>query len=422
MVKDRKRGLIYLALLCCGLLYMGFLILPEVITGCDNDSIIVQLDPASIRTRRIKRNIDFTDKDILTGPRLAKDAHSVPTQVHNSTLNVNLWSTKEKGERKLLPMAPGQGVLANYEVLINQPYLCHKVDYEDEAQIVNYKPSGGYHILLAILVPSHPANKRRRDAIRETWGRIAKDFDLGTEQVIVMFVLGLPRDYDEYQRVKKEAKLYQDLVVYDFVDDYRNLTIKSLLGMYWTSVYCNNARYVMKADDDVYINVPFVIRELKQYHPKELILGSLNSRSPVKRYGQWKVEVNVYPFPMFPPYCSGCLYIMSADVVEKLYNISDINEPHKLIPVEDVYITGILAEKLGVKCQHHERFPTWINVPSLRFLQRYLKGEILGLHGVDWIRMYSIWQMINKCQNCSLDSNEANMWFSRLLNTNNVYE
>ena len=303
-----------------------------------------------------------------------------------------------------------------YALLMNQPYLCHQVDDDDADALMEV---GSPPVYLLIIVHSHPAHKRRRNAIRETWGEIVRKYD--SRQVVIVFILGIPQDYDELKMVEKEARLYRDVVAWNFVDEYRNLTIKSIVGFYWAARFCQNAKYMMKADDDVYFNVPYLIDVLGGYPQKDLILGSLNPRSPVKRYGQWQVEYKQFPFSVFPPYCSGCAYALSGDMAARFYQVYQADQALPFIPVEDVYITGILGERLGVVCKHHDRFPTWITVPSLRFVQKFLRGSLLGLHGVDWIRMHSMWQMIHQCTNCTTDIHLTKKWLSWLMEKDPMY-
>ena len=48
--------------------------------------------------------------------------------------------------------------------------------------------------------------------------------------------------------------VHGDLVQENFVDSYRNLTLKTLMAIRWASTYCSNANFVLKIDDDVLVN------------------------------------------------------------------------------------------------------------------------------------------------------------------------
>ena len=46
----------------------------------------------------------------------------------------------------------------------------------------------------------------------------------------------------------------KDILQWDFMDTYNNLTIKSILALKWASTFCSNAKFVIKMDDDVFLN------------------------------------------------------------------------------------------------------------------------------------------------------------------------
>ena len=410
-------------------LYLCSIIIGQLSPG---PSDLIQGAPEDPYVHRIRRTLDVKEsaRESLVSIQPAEvdvqpDGYIEKDVLHIKNLNGSLGANFKNYTQTNGQDSSKKVILDRYSLVINQPYLCHQVENDDVTTAAmtytNDSVQGvDMSVYLLIIVHSHPAHKRRRNAIRETWGRIVHNFD-DVRQVIIVFLLGIPQDYDEYQSVKKEARLYRDTVVYDFVDQYRNLSVKSLLGLQWSISHCKNAKFVIKADDDVYLNIPSFLKDLHNYPEKDLILGSLNPRSPVKRYGQWKVEYRDYPYSLFPPYCSGCTYAFSTDVARKLYHVSQSSQAPALIPVEDVYVTGLLAERAGIKCKHHGQFPTWITVPSVRYVQRFLDGEILGLHGVDWIRMHTMWQMIHKCPNCSTDSNQVHRWLSRLMDIDPMY-
>ena len=56
--------------------------------------------------------------------------------------------------------------------------------------------------------------------------------------------------------------MHQDLVQEEFVDTYDNLTLKTVAGLRWVSLYCSRARYVLKIDDHVFVNLFAVLGEL----------------------------------------------------------------------------------------------------------------------------------------------------------------
>jgi hypothetical protein len=43
-----------------------------------------------------------------------------------------------------------------------------------------------------------------------------------------------------------------------FQDTYHNLTLKTVMGLKWTSIFCPQVKFVLKTDDDIYVNVALV--------------------------------------------------------------------------------------------------------------------------------------------------------------------
>ena len=41
-----------------------------------------------------------------------------------------------------------------------------------------------------------------------------------------------------------------------FQDSYHNLTLKTVMGLKWVKDHCSQARFVMKTDDDIFVNLP----------------------------------------------------------------------------------------------------------------------------------------------------------------------
>ena len=66
-----------------------------------------------------------------------------------------------------------------------------------------------------------------------------------------------------------ESFLYGDIARGDFIDDYFNMTYKTVLGLYWMTIYCPKATFVMKVDDDVMVNIYKLVDFLQEYNTTE---------------------------------------------------------------------------------------------------------------------------------------------------------
>uniref|UniRef100_UPI0009B4683D beta-1,3-galactosyltransferase 2-like n=1 Tax=Monopterus albus TaxID=43700 RepID=UPI0009B4683D len=122
-----------------------------------------------------------------------------------------------------------------YHFIINEPQKCEE-----------HKP------FVVLVVPVAPHNRAHRDIVRSTWG--AESLVLG-KVVKLFFLLGLHTGEGVEQlqeQLLQESKDHQDLVQSNFVDCYKNLTIKTMVMLEWVDSYCPNASYVMKIDSDMF--------------------------------------------------------------------------------------------------------------------------------------------------------------------------
>ena len=72
----------------------------------------------------------------------------------------------------------------------------------------------------------------------------------------------------------KESQLYDDIVVFDFLDTYMNLTIKTIVSLNW-GFKAYNTDIILKVDDDVLLNVTDVQRTvLRHLHNQTEYVGN----------------------------------------------------------------------------------------------------------------------------------------------------
>ncbi|XP_033625610.1 UDP-GlcNAc:betaGal beta-1,3-N-acetylglucosaminyltransferase 9-like [Asterias rubens] len=205
---------------------------------------------------------------------------------------------------------------------------------------------------LLVLVTSHPDHSERRDVIRETWGaRGSVKPTLPMPVVRVLFLLGVTSlesngGQQLSESLQKEVNDHNDIIVEEFLDTYLNLTLKTVMGLKWASRHCQTARFVMKTDDDMIINMPRLLAFLHKEPQHAYIAGRLAKAFPVVRDPSEKFYVpgDIYAPSTYPDYCIGLGYIMSSDVVNRLYLQSLLT---KLFPWEDVFV-GILLKQIGI--------------------------------------------------------------------------
>ena len=57
------------------------------------------------------------------------------------------------------------------------------------------------------------------------------------------------------ENITKENEEHHDIIQGDFLDTYRNLSYKNIMGKLWVSQFCGQAKFVVKADDDQYVDL-----------------------------------------------------------------------------------------------------------------------------------------------------------------------
>ena len=172
-----------------------------------------------------------------------------------------------------------------------------------------------------------------------------------------MFVLGLSADVQENQVVLNEAIEFKDILILNFTDTYRNLTLKVMSTMKWIASNCKNIRFVMKTDTDVFVNIPKIAKLInsEKFSSPNAVFGNRASyknrviRDPSEKYFQSKEE---YSYEFYPPYCTGSGYVMSFSTLKLLLRMSYFI---RKISIEDAY-QGICAHCAGVKIFHQNGF------------------------------------------------------------------
>ncbi|XP_077498625.1 beta-1,3-galactosyltransferase 5-like [Amblyomma americanum] len=189
-----------------------------------------------------------------------------------------------------------------------------------------------------------------RFTVRKTWKSVVNKM----AGFRLLFLLGRPRSGAVQRRIVQEDKLHRDIVQGTFLDTYQNLTYKSLMMLHWAKRYCPEAEFVLKVDDDVLLNVwdlAVTLNRLSEDKARLRIWGTLwtasrPSRSASGRYRKWYVPRSVYPNATYPDYLNGPAYLMSGAA------LSLLEENSRYVPyffIEDVYVTGLVADRAGVE-------------------------------------------------------------------------
>ena len=87
-------------------------------------------------------------------------------------------------------------------------------------------PSIGKNTKIVCIVHSALNHQEKRNIIRKTWSQASKDLP----NLQIVFVLGTSTVKSDVKGIYLEADEYKDILMGDFIDSYRNLSYKNILG------------------------------------------------------------------------------------------------------------------------------------------------------------------------------------------------
>lgn len=260
----------------------------------------------------------------------------------NCTANVNLssqeWFTNlEQNFRQFLLYRHCR----HFPVLINHPEKC-KGD-----------------IYLLMVIKSVATQHDRREAIRKTWG---KEQVIDGKRIKTLFLLGKSSNEVERQNHQKlvefEDQIYGDILQWDFLDSFFNLTLKETHFLKWFHTYCPNVQYIFKGDDDVFVSINNILEFLElSNHGKDLFVGDVIFKArPIRRKdNKYYIPDTLYNKTFYPPYAGGGGFIMDAALARRLHWVANTLE---LFPIDDVFL-GMCLEGLEVIPVKHIAFKTF---------------------------------------------------------------
>ncbi|XP_003256579.1 lactosylceramide 1,3-N-acetyl-beta-D-glucosaminyltransferase [Nomascus leucogenys] len=231
-----------------------------------------------------------------------------------------------------------------YQYLINHKEKCQAQD-----------------VLLLLFVKTAPENYDRRSAIRRTWGNENYVRSQLNANIKTLFALGTPNPLEREELQRKlvwEDEMYNDIIQQDFVDSFYNLTLKLLMQFSWANTYCPHAKFLMTADDDIFIHMPNLIeylQSLEQIGVQDFWIGRVHRGAPPVRdkSSKYYVSYEMYQWPAYPDYTAGAAYVISGDVAAKVYEASQTL--NSSLYIDDVFM-GLCANKIGIVPQYHVFF------------------------------------------------------------------
>ena len=222
-------------------------------------------------------------------------------------------------------------------------------------------------LTVMIIILSAPGNFQRRNFIRETWGN--SSFYISFGKVKVMFLLGRTLDRNIQNEITDEFKRNGDILQGEIIDSYHNLTHKTVMGYKWLTERCRNVKYVIKADDDIVLDVFLVFQNIvpnmtvDQYHVHCFrYKGAHVFRTKDSKF---YVEPNQFRGATYLPYCFGPYVLILNDIVPSLYKSASISP---FFWIDDVFSYGIVMSSIPSLKFKEMRYDEYVSYSRLRKL------------------------------------------------------
>ncbi|XP_068628309.1 beta-1,3-galactosyltransferase 6 [Battus philenor] len=245
-----------------------------------------------------------------------------------------------------------------------------------------------------VLIISSPNNELKRDAIRATWGNLHNNIFMDDGELIykwnntwvskqsrlnivklyfVVGTLGLSRAKAE--KLRNEQRRTKDILQLHHVEDtYKNLSFKILNALDWVSKNLKQMEYLIKCDDDSFVRIDLIVRDLAAYAPsmnapaisqfisvkenlplyKGLYLGYFNGHAKVYLKGKWQ-EKSWFLCDNYLPYALGGGYVISSSIVNYIARNMDFLSYYNS---EDVSMGVWTASLNAINRVHDIRFDT----------------------------------------------------------------
>ncbi|XP_055348369.1 N-acetyllactosaminide beta-1,3-N-acetylglucosaminyltransferase 4-like [Paramacrobiotus metropolitanus] len=245
-------------------------------------------------------------------------------------------------------------------------------------------------IFLVVAVITAPRNAGIRAMIRRTWGSLAGS----SCQTRMLFMLGRVHSTTTQQLLEEEAREHGDLLQSSQFDDtFRSSTIKTLHLYQWCAAHCSTSTFIVRVDDDAYLNIPKIYDILKDQPPdafyghvyKQEILNDewFPQRNPSEKYYSPREE---YSHDRYPVYIWGFLIIAPTALLGKILHASQFI-PYSFI--DDIYVTGLVANYTGIPLRHIAGITKKTKTISLA--QPCLKNKHTAIHKMGQKDLYVLW-------------------------------
>ncbi|XP_076860085.1 UDP-GlcNAc:betaGal beta-1,3-N-acetylglucosaminyltransferase 7, like [Brachyhypopomus gauderio] len=270
-----------------------------------------------------------------------------------STWNINKINCTENSDMKSKPW------FKKLDLRFHQFVLHRHCRYFP--MLINHPEKCSSDLDILVVVKSVIEHHDRREAVRKTWG---KEKTIHGKKIKTLFLLGVPSPGKDSKNLQKlieyEDTIYGDILQWNFMDTFFNLTLKEVNFLRWFNIYCTEVPFIFKGDDDVFVNINNLVDligfRIQEHKVHNLFAGDTISKAiPIRnRQSKYFIPKELFDKP-YPPYVGGGGFLMSSVLARRLFTVSQSVE---LFPIDDVFL-GMCLQKLGLAPEMHSGFKTF---------------------------------------------------------------
>ncbi|XP_068643155.1 hydroxyproline O-galactosyltransferase GALT6-like [Aristolochia californica] len=251
-------------------------------------------------------------------------------------------------------------------------------------------PHGPVELFIGILSAGNHFAERM--AVRKSWLQFKQ---IKSSNVVARFFVALNGRKEVNVELKKEAEFFGDIVIVPFMDSY-DLVVLKTVAICEYGVMRAAAKYIMKCDDDTFVRVDSVLKEVNKVpNDKSLYIGNINYYHKPLRFGKWAVTYEEWPEEDYPPYANGPGYVVSSDIAR--FILSEFGKHTlRLFKMEDV--------GMGMWVEQFNASKPVVYVHDLKFCQFGCIDDYFTAHYQSPRQMICMWDKLlaGRAQCCNM--------------------
>ncbi|CAH8448753.1 unnamed protein product [Schistosoma rodhaini] len=246
---------------------------------------------------------------------------------------------------------------------------------------------------IIIFIKSTYNKFKLRQTLRNTWANSKCYLKYGI-QPYIYFTLGRENSSQWFNstiqiKLFQEHQQYNDLIQFNFIENYYNLTRKLIGTIEYAKFHCIHTKFIIIIDQDFIINPLNLIKlllNITKLQYNTYISGYVIKKGiPFRiKTNKWFISKYKYPFKYYPNYPLGGTIIMSRPV---MYHLYELLRHIKLFPFDDVLI-GIVLDKLNITIHHID------NILLTNYIMNYRKQFITAHYKDISYLLMNLWKSL----------------------------